>query len=214
LLIFGAIEYLNLLPFHLFLKKNISSSQFHRAMRWGVPKKVNTDFKKRKVDGAFISSILSQNEKCSGLGIIARKEVLSVLVLSGKNQEDSESQTSNKLAKVLEINGKVLIGDKALIHFFKNSSGIDLAEKWNEKFGTPFVFAKLCFKKKSKLFQKLEKKFRQKKSYIPRYVMKKEEKKLDLSRKEILFYLSKIDYFCDRKSEKGLKKFLKLSQIR
>jgi chorismate dehydratase len=207
--IYGAIQYLNLLPFHLFLQKHISSSQFHRAMRSGVPRKVNTDFQNRRVDGAFISSVLSQGENCGNLGIIARKDVLSVLVLSGENREDSESQTSNQLAKILKVNGKVLIGDKALIHYFKNGNGIDLAEKWNEKFGLPFVFAKLCFKKKRKTFQKIENKFRKTKIYIPHFVMEKEKKRLGLSRKEILLYLSKIDYFCDKKSRVGLNKFLK-----
>jgi chorismate dehydratase len=206
--IYGAIQYLNLLPFHLFLKKYISSSQFHLSMRSGVPRKVNSQFQTRKVDGAFISSVLSEKEKCGNLGIIARKDVLSVLVLSGENLEDSESQTSNTLAKILKVDGKVLIGDKALIHYFQNGTGIDLAEKWNKKFKTPFVFAKLCYKKNWKTFKKIENKFRKTKTFIPHFIIEKEKKRLGLSRNEILLYLSKIDYICDKKSKMGLKKFL------
>ncbi|EJF05819.1 putative periplasmic solute-binding protein, partial [Thiovulum sp. ES] len=189
-----------------FLQKHIRNSQFHLAMRSGVPRKVNSLFKDGKVDGAFISSILSENENCGNLGIIARKDVLSVLVLSGENIEDSESQTSNMLSKILRVDGKVLIGDKALIHYFQNRNGIDLAEKWNEKFGKPFVFAKLCYKKNLKTFKKIENKFLKTKTFIPHYIMEKEKKRLGLSRNEILFYLSKIDYFCDKKKQNGIEK--------
>jgi chorismate dehydratase len=175
-----------------------------------VPSKINRDFHSRKVDFAFISSITSKKSHCSELGIIARKDVLSVLLIKGENKKDSASQTSNRLAEILGQNGEVIIGDKALQIFFNSDEVIDLALEWNKRFNLPFVFAKFCFHKNLKLTRNISKKFKKEKTKIPYFIMKRNSQKLNLSFHQIRFYLSKIDYFCDRKTKKGLEKFLKL----
>jgi chorismate dehydratase len=177
----------------------------------GVPSEVNRDFHKKRVDFAFISSITSRNSKCGNLGIIARDKVLSVLVLNGENRKDSASETSNHLASILNISGKVIIGDKALHHYFQSGTGKDLAQIWKDKYKSPFVFAKLCFHKREKILKKLENLFKKEKTHIPHYILKREMSRVGLTRNEILFYLSKIDYFCDYKSRKGFHKFTSLA---
>ena len=205
-MIFGKIDYLNLLPFYIFLQKRVPKISIFRK---GVPSNINKAFHSRKVDLAFISSVTSKKSQCSDLGIIARDEVLSVLILSGKFKKDSASETSNRLAEILEIKGEVVIGDKALSLYFNSSQTvIDLALEWKKKYNLPFVFAKLCFHKNNSFIRRLEKKFRQEKVYIPHYIMERESKRVQISKKRIKFYLSKIDYKCDQKSRKGLNKFL------
>ena len=207
-MIFGKIDYLNLLPFYLFLQQKVPKiSKFIK----GVPSEINRAFHNRKVDIAFISSITSQKSHCSSLGIIARKEVLSVLVLDGETKKDSASETSNRLADILNIEGEVLIGDKALNYYFKNPNNvIDLALEWNKKYKSPFVFARLCFHKNRRVITFIENRFRKERIYIPQYIIKRVSKKLGISKGEINIYLSKIDYRCDKKSRKGFDKFIKL----
>ncbi len=69
------------------------------------------------------------------MGIVAKKDVQSVILIPGKVQDDFQSETSNALAKVLNLEGQVIIGDKALKYFHENphSDFIDLAKVWNEK---------------------------------------------------------------------------------
>ncbi|HEY9203354.1 MAG TPA: MqnA/MqnD/SBP family protein, partial [Sulfurimonas sp.] len=95
-MIFGKIEYLNLLPFHVFMKRFTKSSQQSMSMHYyrDVPAKTNKKFISKKVDAAFISSIRAKRQKHVNLGIIARKEVLSVLVVPSENDvKDKESET-------------------------------------------------------------------------------------------------------------------------
>jgi len=213
-MIFGKIDYINLLPFYVFLKKYLRSSSSKAVLehKKGVPSKINKDYKKGKIDAAFISSVISANEKCTDLGIIAKKEVLSVIVCPGEEKEDIESNTSNILAKILGLKGEVLIGDKALKRFKKDKSCKDLAKEWYKKYKLPFVFARLCYKKDKKIYKKIEKAFTKTKIKIPRFILKKYAKRSSLSEKEILHYLSLIEYKIDTKSKKSLKKFIKLSK--
>jgi len=206
-MVFGAIEYLNLLPFYIYVRKSVRSSQFKKIMEFnrGVPSEINGLFRERKVDYAFISSIASKGFNCSELGIIAPKEVQSVLVLEGEEKRDSESETSNRLAEVLNIKGQVIIGDKALRYYLSGGEAIDLAEEWYRKYGLPFVFAKLCFHKNRKFIQNISKGFV--KPYIPLYIQNRYAKKLKISRKELLAYLDKIEYNCSKKSRKSFEIF-------
>ena len=148
-MIFAKIDFINLLPFHIFIKKNIQSSQQKSIIEYkkSYPSYINNKFKKRKVDSAFISSIASRNEKFLDFGIVAKDRVLSVLLVPGVDEKDFQSQTSNALSKVLELEGKVIIGDKALkfYHENKNIEKIDLAQAWKDKYNLPFVFAVLCY---------------------------------------------------------------------
>ena len=215
-MIFAKIDFINLLPFHIYIKKNIKSNQLKSIIEYkkSYPSYINNKFKKRKVDSAFISSISSRNEKFLDFGIIAKNEVLSVLLIPGLEESDFQSQTSNALAKVLNLKGKVIIGDKALrfYHDNKETIKIDLAKEWQNKFNLPFVFAVLCFNKNEKRLNRLTKKFDKRKVKIPYYILEKYSQRSGISKINILDYLKKIDYDLGIKEKRSLKLFLRLTK--
>lgn len=211
-MVFGKIEYLNLLPFHVFMKRFARSSQQSMSMNYykDVPAKTNKKFLSRRVDAAFISSIRAKNYQHVNLGIIAKKEVLSVLVIPNeKSVSDSASETSNVLAKILNVHGEVIIGDKALRYYLQKKQHVDLAKMWNEKHNLPFVFALLCFHKDRNLYKKIEKNFLKRKVKIPRYILNEASERTKIPQEEILNYLKYISYNLDTKAKKGLVKFYK-----
>lgn len=214
-MIFAKIDFINLLPFHVYIKKNIKSNQIKSIIRYkkSYPADINRKFKKRKVDSAFISSIASRNEKRLNLGIVAKSDVQSVILIPGKVKEDFQSETSNALAKVLNLKGEVLIGDKALKYFHENPNKdfIDLALAWNEKYKLPFVFATLCYSKNEKILKKIIKGFNKNHIKIPQYILNSYSKRSGISNKNILEYLKKIDYDINTKEKRALKKFLMLT---
>ncbi|MDD2448364.1 MAG: hypothetical protein PHS42_00935 [Sulfurimonas sp.] len=215
-MVFGKIEYLNLLPFHIFMKRYTKSSQQRMSMHYkrGVPAKINEEFLTRRVDAAFISSIKAKKHRHVNLGIIARKEVLSVLVVPNvESQKDAESATSNVLANVLDIKGKVLIGDKALKYYLEGKSHIDLAKEWNRRHNLPFVFALLCYHKDKKLYKDIEKNFSKKKFKIPQYLLNEASQRTQIPKKDITMYLKYISYNLDYKAKKGLSLFYKKSSL-
>jgi len=213
-MIFGKINYLNLLPFHIFIKRYMKHSQQKSMVHYkkGVPSEINKAFKQRRVDAAFVSSVETTKYQSIDLGIVAKKEVLSVLVIPGEMQEDKASATSNVLARHLGVNGRVLIGDAALKHYLEFHSGIDLAKLWHEKHHLPFVFAKLCYHKKGFYLKRLSRNFLNKEVKIPQYLLKKASVETGISVKDIRHYLSKISYEIDPRAKKSLKKFLKKSK--
>ncbi len=214
-MIFGKIEYLNLLPFHMFMKRFTKSSSAKMSMEYkrSVPAKVNAAFHARRVDAAFISSISARNSLNVGLGIIAKKSVKSVLVIPNRtSKKDKESASSNVLASVLGVEGEILIGDKALRYALKNSDYIDLAQLWYEKYNLPFVFALLCYHKDKKLYKKIEREFLKRDFRIPQYILKEAAQRTEVSKKEILEYLELISYELDTKAQRGLKKFYSLAK--
>ena len=209
-MIFGKIDYLNLLPFNVFIKRHMRSLRLHSSIHYkkGTPSQINSAFKRRKVDAAFISSIESKKYHCLDLGIVAQKEVMSVLVLPGIDKPDSASATSNVLAKQLNLQGEVIIGDRALKHYLKTKEGIDLAQVWYDKHKLPFVFARLCSHKRRCSLNKLAKKFKSDHVKIPYYLIKKASVESDISIQDIHHYLTKISYSLSYKEKKSLKKFL------
>ena len=212
-MVFGKIEYLNLLPFHVFMKRFLRYSGMKQSMEYhkSVPAKINEKFAAKRVDGAYISSINSRKCRSPKLGIIAKKEVRSVLVIPHlPNQNDAESATSNALAKILGLKGKILIGDKALRYALENDDYIDMAALWYERTRLPFVFATLCFNKKSAFAKRVEKHFARQAHFIkiPRYILQKAAKKSAVPPKDVLGYLQLIEYTFDTKSRKSLQKFL------
>ena len=212
---FGKIEYLNLLPFHVFMKRHVRSAQRSKSMEHykGVPSAINEKFASRKVDAAFISSVNAKKYQNVGLGIIAKKDVLSVLVIPGEtNKKDAASATSNVLADILGVKGEVLIGDKALKHYLEKKPHVDLAKAWNERCGLPFVFAVLCFHKNKKSYKNIERKFLARKVKIPQYLLGQASKKTNVTNKEILNYLEYISYDLDYKAMKGLSLFYKMKK--
>jgi chorismate dehydratase len=196
----GHIDYLNLLPFYQFLKK-----KGIKVTKKGTPTKINEMFEKKQIDAAFISSIKAKNKKCLNAGIVAKKEVRSVLVCEGEG-DDKDSATSNILAKILNQKGKVVIGDKAL----KEKNCKDLAALWYEKYNLPFVFGLFCINRNHKKYQKLIDEFLKTKQKIPYKTLQKYAKKIGISTKEAREYLDKIIYYkIGWKEKKALEKFYK-----
>jgi len=214
-MIFAKIDFINLLPLHVFIKKNLSS-QMKQIIEYkkSYPVSINKKFKKRKVDAAVISSIASRRcQKCLDLGIVANGVVDSVLVIPGNYKKDFQSETSNALAKVLKIEGEVVIGDKALYKFYNSDKEfIDLAKEWKKKYNLPFVFARLCVNKHQKHLDKLAKNFLKTKVNIPQYILEKYAKRSGVSKKQIQNYLTKIQYKLGIKEKKSLKLFLRLTR--
>jgi chorismate dehydratase len=174
-----------------------------------VPSKINRALRSREINAGFISSIESPRYKCTDLGIIANKAVYSVFVIEGENKTDKESATSNRLASILDLNGEVIIGDKALKYHLKGGKGVDLATAWYEKTSLPFVFGRLCYNCYGTNIEKISRQFIQKPIKIPQYILKKEALKRDITSKQLLWYLKYIEYKMDYKSKKSLKLFLK-----
>lgn len=215
-MLFAKIDFINLLPFNIFIKKNIKSNQLKSIIEYrkSYPSAINKKFKKRTVHSGFVSSIASRNEKGLDLGIIARDEVLSVLVVPGTYEKDFQSETSNALCEVLGLKGKVIIGDKALKFYHENNKDefIDLAKAWQNKYNLPFVFAKLCYNKNGKLLERTTRKFNKRHIKIPQYILNQYEKRSGISKKNITEYLKKIDYDMGIKEKRALKLFLKLTK--
>ena len=175
-----------------------------------VPSKINRALQRREVHAAFISSIASRKRHCTNLGIIAKRNVYSVLLIPGQSQNDPASATSNQLAKVLGLEGRVLIGDAALKYYLEGKPGIDMAQAWHERTGLPFVFARLCYNQHGKTIQKMAKQFAHTRTRIPQYMLKKESQKRGITPKQLSWYLEHIHYEMDWKAKRGLKKFLKM----
>jgi len=213
-MIFGSISYLNLLPFQVFLKRNLkhSSSKMAFSYKRGVPSAINRALRKGHINAGFISSIESPHYKCSDAGIIATGMVYSVLIIKGEEKIDKESATSNQLAQVLKLKGEVIIGDKALKYYLNGGEGIDLSQKWYEQTKLPFVFARLCFNCYKKQIQNIAKNFIKKPVKIPQYILKKEAKKRGITSKQLLWYLEHIEYKMGYKEKRSLKLFLRLSK--
>lgn len=215
-MIFAKIDFINLLPFHIYLKKNVKSSQIKSIIEYkkSYPSAINKKFKKREVHSAFISSIASRNEKKLNFGIVAKNDVQSVLLIPGDYEKDFQSETSNALAKVLKLEGKVIIGDKALkfFHDNPNTNKIDLAKEWKDKYNLPFVFAVLCYNSNKKMLEKISKNFNKRHIKIPQYILNQYSERSGVSNKNILEYLKKIDYELGIKEKRSLKIFLNLTK--
>ena len=213
-MLFGKINYTNLAPFHIFLKKYIQNSQFKAHINYykSYPAMINKKFKTKRIDAGFISSIESfRGEfKRYDIGIVANKKVKSVLVKRGGFKKDRESASSNALAKVLSLDGEVIIGDKALKLYLKNPTLYeDLCTLWYEKYKTPFVFARFCSNKHHKFYKKMLNNFINYNKKIPGYILKEYAKKSSINERDILDYLKLIEYQITPKAQKGLLKFKK-----
>ncbi len=215
MILIGKIEYINLVPFDIFLKRYIKNTQTKQSINYhkSYPAKINKLFKKRDIDAGFISSVESfrGDFKRFDVGIVANKEVRSVLVKKGEVKNDFESASSNILARVLGINGEVVIGDKALKEYIQNPNTYqDLCSLWYQKERVPFVFARFCVNRHIKFYKKLITIFVNTNIKIPQYILKKYSKDKNIPIKDIREYLKLISYKIDPKAKKGLKKFKNL----
>jgi chorismate dehydratase len=215
-LIFGKIDFLNLLPFHVFIKRYARSTQFQQSLHYhkGVPSELNREFAMRRIDAAFISSITAKNCHHFGVGIVAQREVLSVLSLPNADKDDSDSATSNLLARILDIHGEVLIGDKALRYYYSGGDHIDLGGIWHERTNLPFVFALLCTHHHTDELRRLSRAFVSKKVKIPYYILMEASLQSGLSPEQITHYLKFISYKVGEKEERGYKRFVQEAKKR
>lgn len=217
--IFGKIDFLNLLPLHIYLKKRPLPSGLKKACEYkkGVPSKLNKQLYYRRVGAAVISSIESRHKryKTLDIGICANKKVKSVIVQKNTpDEKDSASATSNMLAQILGTRGKVIIGDKALKAYLQDESRyIDLCELWDERYRLPFVFARFCLVGNKKFFQKFFEPFLRQKIFIPRYILDFYANSRQISPTQIKSYLNLIYYKISFKEKKALKIFLNKAQI-
>jgi len=212
--LFGSIDYLNLLPFQVFLKQNIknNAARMNLSRNRNVPSEINSAFHAGKVNAAFISSVTSKRCRCTNVGIVGRGRVYSVLLLNKEERADSASQTSNALAKILDLKGEVMIGDRALKYYLDGGEAIDLSLEWHNKTKLPFVFARLCYHENKTQITKLAKKFARTKVFIPQYILKKEAKRREISPNDARWYLNHIHYKIDPKAKQALKIFLKAAK--
>jgi len=209
------IDYINLLPFHIFLKKNLKQPFAHTFINYrkSYPSKINEEFARRRADMAFISSITAKKAKKTSVGIVAKNDVQSVIALSGVNRDDTESATSNVLAKVLGIQGRVMIGDKALkVYMDSPKECTDLALIWHDKHRLPFVFAILCYNDKPGQAKKLADKFARSNIKIPQTVLQKYADSRGISKQNITTYLQKISYRIGKREWVAYKKFMALAK--
>ncbi len=211
-MLFGKIDFLNLLPFHVFIKRYARTLRFHQSLHYhrGVPSKLNRDFAARRIDAAFISSITARECTHFNVGIVAKREVLSVLSLPADTlKKDADSATSNRLSQILGTDGEILIGDKALRYYYGGGAHTDLGGLWHEKTGLPFVFALLCTHEHTDELRRLSRRFVQTKIRIPHYILLDASHKSGLSPAQILHYLHYISYRVGEKEKRGLKRFIR-----
>lgn len=214
-MIFGKFDYINLLPLTIYLKKYPLPNGYKATLFYkkGEPSHFNKELFFKRIDGAMTSSIESARKKYKNLdvGICANKRVLSVLVeKSSSKAKDPSSATSNALSGVLGLNGKVIIGDKALKLYKQNPQNyIDLCALWYEKTNLPFVFARFSCISKKKEFEKMLKRFSNKHIKIPQYMLEKYSQRKGIAVKDIQFYLDEVIYYkITHKEKKALKCFV------
>jgi chorismate dehydratase len=221
--LFGKINYTNLAPFHIFIKKNVSSNQFKQALNYhkSYPSDINHRFKTKRISGAFISSVESfrGDFKRYDIGIVAYKEVKSVIVKRGLYRKDIESASSNILAKVLDIDGEIIIGDKALKAYLKDPSRYeDLSTLWYQKYKLPFVFARFCINSHYSFYEKMQHFIKEKYDIeptnspeFPTAAMDGYANKSGINHKDLVEYWRLIRFQIGYKEKRSLKKFRKLA---
>ena len=215
-MIFGKIDYLNLLPFHVFLKRSRLSSQDKKIIEFkkGVPSKLNRDLRCRRIDAAVISSIESGKKRYKkvSLGIVAKGDVKSVLVRKGTSaRPDPASASSNALAEVLGLEGEVLIGDRALKAYLREGEEAfyDLGRAWRDRTGLPFVFGRFSCVKGRGAYERLAREFLRANVKIPNYILAKYAQTRGISADDIKWYLKFISYEIGAKEQKALRIFFK-----
>jgi len=196
------------------MKRYLRSSRSQMMLRHGanVPSAINRAYRVRKIDAAFISSIRAEGQKHLNLGIIADGAVQSVLLLPSQTpRTDRASETSNVLAAVLGLQGRVLIGDPALRAFLEGTEAVDLAEEWKRRHGLPFVFALLCYQAEHVQMRKLGRAFERHPKKIPQYLLHRASQRTGVAPEHIRTYLQGIHYRMDHRARRSLQKFWKLA---
>lgn len=219
-MIFGKIDYLNLLPFHIYLKRSPLQSYTKKTIEFkkGVPSRLNKNLRARRVDAAVVSSIESYQKRYKKLnfGIVAKRDVKSVLVRKNSlPKSDPASASSNLLAKILDVKGEVIIGDRALKAYLSEGGErfYDLAGLWHERTNLPFVFGRFSCTKNFSRYKRLTKKFLNQKIKIPNYILATYAKSRGIGKEDIKWYLEFISYKIEPKEQKSLRIFFKEARL-
>ncbi len=217
---FGKIDYLNLAPFDVFIKKYPIQNSFKLFINKhkSYPSKLNKEFLFKKIDAGFISSIAGIKSKKTKSGIISYGEVWSVIAIKNDSKFDYQSASSNALSIILKINGEVLIGDRALKYKLNNHKTnkdyIDLGLEWYRKHKLPFVFGLLCCNKYEKLYNNISKSFNNKNIKIPYYILQEYSNKSKIEKNDIKNYLKHIHYKISNKSKISLFRFYRAARLK
>ncbi|MGB2551605.1 MqnA/MqnD/SBP family protein [Campylobacter sp. MOP51] len=219
-MIFGKIDYLNLLPFHIYLKRSPLQSYTKKTIEFkkGVPSRLNKNLRARRVDAAVVSSIESYQKRYKKLnfGIVAKRDVKSVLVRKNSlPKSDPASASSNLLAKILDVKGEVIIGDRALKAYLIEGGErfYDLAGLWYERTNLPFVFGRFSCTKNFSRYKRLTKKFLNQNIKIPNYILATYAKSRGICKEDIKWYLEFISYKIEPKEQKSLRIFFKEARL-
>lgn len=212
---FGKISYLNLVPFDIFIKKYPTTSAFKAFLNHykNYPAKLNKEFLFRRIDAGFISSIAGAKARKTNSGIVAYGAVWSVIVIPKATKSDYQSASSNALARILGVEGEVLIGDRALRYKLSGGKYVDLGQKWWEKYHLPFVFGLLCFNKNESFYKAISAKFNATRVKIPQYLLENYAKDSGVAKCDILEYLTRIHYKITPKGKIALSRFYRLARI-
>ena len=212
---FGKINYLNLVPFDIFIKKYPAPSTFKAFLNHhkSYPAKLNKEFLFKRIDAGFISSIAGMKAQKTNSGIIAYGEVWSVIVLPKPPKSDYQSASSNALARILGVKGEVLIGDRALRYKLNGGEYVDLGLAWWQKHHLPFVFGLLCFNKNADFYNKISRRFNASRVKIPQYLLEIYAKNCGVAKRDILEYLTHIHYQITPKGKIALNSFYRALRI-
>lgn len=208
---FGEINYLNLLPFRLYLKRHRYRDRW--VIKTGTPAEVNRWFREGRIDGGVLSSVRAVEGVRYPVGIGAEGPVWSVLLSPTREGGDPASNTSNLLPVALNLKGQVVIGDRALSLYLKNrEEWVDLGEEWFRQVQLPFLFAQLTSRRPSRELERVATGFlRQGRGIyrIPQYLLRWEGARRGLSPRQVEEYLRLIRYQVGWREELGFKKFLR-----
>lgn len=215
---FGKIDYLNLAPFDIFIKKYPTQSSFKLFINHhkNYPAKLNKEFLFKRIDAGFISSIAGMKSKKTKSAIISYGEVWSVVAIKSDNKFDYQSASSNALSIVLKIDGEILIGNRALgykLGHKLDKDYIDLGLEWYKKYRLPFVFGLLCCNKFEKFYNKLSESFNNQNIKIPQYLLKEYENLTKIKKGDIKEYLKHIHYKVSNKPKIGLNRFYRCVRL-
>ena len=127
--------------------------------------------------------------------------------------KDYQSNTSNALSTILGLQGRVLIGDRALQYRFSGGKAIDMGQVWWEKHRLPFVFGRLCCNKHARFYANIARAFVKKRVKIPHYILQARAKACGIPSAYIREYLTHIHYHIRAKERLGLERFYRALRL-
>ena len=129
-------------------------------------------------------------------------------------RKDYQSDTSNALSTILGLQGRVLIGDRALQYRFSGGKAIDMGQVWWEKHRLPFVFGRLCYNSYGEFYNNIARAFVKKRVKIPHYILQARAKACGIPPHYIREYLAHIHYHIHAKERVGLERFYRALRLK